>query len=103
MKVKKSIVVARPDDSTKLVVIGEDETREFQETHSLETLLKAYAFIYKLICKELYNDQAFNCCFCSQDQTMEQFAGMVVTDNGLLAACNACDIKLAETKNDTPN
>lgn len=61
MKVKKSIVIARVDNTLKLVIVGEETSAEFIEDTAVATLMKAYAFIYKLICKELYIDEIFKC------------------------------------------
>lgn len=90
MKVKKSLVIVRPDDSLKLIVIGEEGVATFQETTPVETLLKTYAYIYRMICDDLYSDETFTCHFCDINFSMTRFSGVVMDVGKLLATCDNC-------------
>lgn len=92
MKVKKSLVIARPDNSLKLIVIGETGAVTFQETTPVETLLKTYAYIYRTICSDLYNDETFTCHFCDINFSMTKFSGVVMDTGKLLATCDNCAV-----------
>jgi hypothetical protein len=87
---RKSIVIARPDHSTKLVVIGEQNKAIFWEETPVETLLKAYAHVYRVICKEIYSDEKFICEYCGIVQSMAEFSGIVVTPEKPKSCCMSC-------------
>ena len=92
MKAKKSIVICTTDDTHKLTIIGEEKVVVFNEPLAVQTLIKAYAHIYKLICKDLLNEHKFTCSFCKLILHMEKFSGVVMRSdsNELLLSCIKC-------------
>lgn len=92
MKAKKSIVICTTDNTHKLTVIGVKEVVIFNEPRAVQTLIKAYAHIYKLICKDLLNEHKFTCSLCNITLYMDKFSGVVMTRNPdeLLLSCMKC-------------
>lgn len=99
MKAKKSIIICTTDDTHKLTIISESKQVIFDEPLAIQTLIKAYAHIYKLICRDLLNEHKFTCSFCNLILYMEKFAGVIMTNDpeNVLISC----IKCMERKNNT--
>ncbi len=100
MKAKKSIIICTTDSTHKLTVIGESKQVEFNEPLVVQTLIKAYAYIYKLICKDLLGNHKFTCSFCNLILHMEKFAGVIMTSSpgDVLISCIECTEKKNNTK-----
>lgn len=95
MKATKTIVVARIDDTPKLVIVTDDKKGEFLEATAMETFIKAYAGIYKAICMELYSDQKFLCSHCDLLLYFTHFSGIVMGGEGVPEyLCLKCAVKM---------